>query len=529
MQAFEARGWTNSSILSLAATPLLLAATAGTMYGVIHPIYAGLDGYDYDPAYVYLFNGIGIIQGYPPAHVDHPGTPMQALSGIVAYLNWLLATLSGQTTLNFNDSVVANPELYISAISVAVLLLNVSAVFYLGLRLRAASGSLALAALAQGGFGLLGTLMPRLVYMSPEALTIFAAVMATACLADMLFSDEHQAQHPIGTAVATAFFLALAVTSKLTALPLVLLLAIIPSLRAKLVGAIGLLVFSVIFLSPVLSKLPSIWKWLQDILQHSGSYGTGPERIIEFDQLLPRLGSLSTVAPLLFVAIFAAFVATIGAIVQHRRRVTFCGAVLLVVLLSQLLMVLKHFGIHYILPSLVISPVVLVWALRRSLGTGHRLEASIATLGISLLLVVSGERSLVCLNNLQQASHDRDIDLGRMNGVLAAYPDATVIGAYRARNEAYAEQFGIGYVASKFQSQLAVGLREHISYNRWNGMLFRPSVGWVPLSYLNTIIGQGRVVLFVVPIDVQLPSVNGDSLLEIPGRERIIKVHAVLG
>jgi hypothetical protein len=203
MQNYERRAWTNSSIVSLAVIPLLLAAVAGTFYGIIQPIYSGLDRYDSDPAYAYLFNGIGVIQGYAPAHVDHPGTPMQVLGGIIAYLNWLLASFGGQTTQTFNEAVLANPEQYISAISLAVLFLNVSAIFYLGLRIRSGSGSLPLAALAQGGFGLLGVLMPRLVYLSPEALAIFAAVMATACLADVLFSNEDMIPNLTGTAVAT--------------------------------------------------------------------------------------------------------------------------------------------------------------------------------------------------------------------------------------------------------------------------------------------------------------------------------------
>ncbi len=41
------------------------------------PIYGGLVPYDYDPAYIYLFGGLGIIEGYVPRHTSHPGTPLQ--------------------------------------------------------------------------------------------------------------------------------------------------------------------------------------------------------------------------------------------------------------------------------------------------------------------------------------------------------------------------------------------------------------------------------------------------------------------
>jgi len=51
------------------------------MIGYMSPIYSGLQALDYDPAYPYLFNGAGLMKGYNPSLVEHPGTPVQILTG----------------------------------------------------------------------------------------------------------------------------------------------------------------------------------------------------------------------------------------------------------------------------------------------------------------------------------------------------------------------------------------------------------------------------------------------------------------
>lgn len=55
---------------------MILLITGLVLIGYMSPIYSGLQGLDYDPAYQYLFNGAGLMKGYNPSHTDHPGTPV---------------------------------------------------------------------------------------------------------------------------------------------------------------------------------------------------------------------------------------------------------------------------------------------------------------------------------------------------------------------------------------------------------------------------------------------------------------------
>ena len=36
-----------------------------------------------DPSYVYFLNSLLILHGQPPAHIDHPGTPVQLIGAAV--------------------------------------------------------------------------------------------------------------------------------------------------------------------------------------------------------------------------------------------------------------------------------------------------------------------------------------------------------------------------------------------------------------------------------------------------------------
>src|SRR3954471_3207030 len=111
--------------LPLLIVPLLVALAAGALLQLISPIYAGLVPYDYDPAYIYLFNGLGIVEGYVPRHVDHPGTPLQVLIGLVVFAAHAVMRLTGATGSDIGASVVATPETYLAVVSAVTLALNV--------------------------------------------------------------------------------------------------------------------------------------------------------------------------------------------------------------------------------------------------------------------------------------------------------------------------------------------------------------------------------------------------------------------
>ena len=125
--------------------PVATFAFGWAIFEEMRPIFIGVGLYDYDPAYAYLFNGLNILKFTTPGHVDHPGTPLQVLSGLIILAKWSTMHLFGFTNLGLTQSVLNSPEDYIAPVCFVLLLLNSLAVWFLGFRLFAATKSLALA------------------------------------------------------------------------------------------------------------------------------------------------------------------------------------------------------------------------------------------------------------------------------------------------------------------------------------------------------------------------------------------------
>ena len=66
----------------------------------------------FDPEYLYLMNSLCVLNGVPPGHKDHPGTPLQIFGGLVLKLeNW------GQSADQITVSVIKNPDKYVADLS----------------------------------------------------------------------------------------------------------------------------------------------------------------------------------------------------------------------------------------------------------------------------------------------------------------------------------------------------------------------------------------------------------------------------
>jgi hypothetical protein len=508
------------------------------MYALIAPLYAGAANFDYDPAYVYLLNAMSIMHGYVPGHIDHPGTSVQILSGTILAVSWFVGRIVGQTALDFDSAILNNPEFYLRAIACVFLVMNVGAILYLGCRIQRATGSLLLALVVQVGFVLFAGLLPWMAYVAPEAILIFSAALIMAVLSDILFPVQgHGDQAAVGRGILIGFFLALGLTAKVTFLPLLLLILVIPTSKEKIVAAVSFVSFAVLILLPAAPAMPRLIDWLARLTSHTGEYGDGPNGFIDTAAIPERLRFFLYNTPLLFVALGTCLAVTLTrfwtARASRRRstdlRIAWQGTIFCAILMGQLLMVVKHFGDHYILPALSIASVVFAWAIYHGLASlSSRAKTTITGAVLAVTALVATNDLHAYFVNLTEYVRQRDVDLALLQQTLDQHSNATVIGCYRVRERGFAIQFGIGYVAPAYAARLAAGRPEHISYNRFNGRLYQAG-DWRELTYLNQLIAQGHEVLLVLPADIALPSVRAKLLVQVPGGERILKVIGVDG
>ena len=538
-----------TSALALAAGPAFLLIAGVVIYGSLAPIYAGVWGFDYDPAYIYLFNAAGMLRGYVPAHIDHPGTPLQSLAAGVIGGIWLVKDTIGRTNATFDISILQDAEYYVAAISVVLLLANCVALAFLGLRVRRASGSTALALAAQFSFlvGLAGTsaddhgavdiLLIHAVYLAPDALLIFASIMMVALLAPSILLvpviENHVRVGIIAGAVA-----ALGATAKIYFLPTALLLFLLPTRRSRRAAVLSMLVIAVILLAPVYGELLRWSQWLWALVRHTGSYGEGDPGFIKLAAIPERSVALIKATPIVFVAIAACVLRL--ALVLHRRgstvalgeaavvnqRAARCAIVLLTVLLIYALMVLKHYGVRYMLPAAAIAGFALLCA-GSAVGArkSHPWRWRAAAAGFAAVALASTGHLLA---RLQTARIERDDAVRRITAVVDAHPGALTIGMYKVRDRRYAEQFGLEFVRPEYAARLTRGRGEEYGYNKWARMLYAPGRGHVPLAALNDVLTRGREVLMILPPYPYPPNIpaglHGEILSAKPGQERVVHI-----
>lgn len=497
--------------LALAVLPTALLIVGLYLRTIIAPIYAGLDLYDYDPAYVYLFSGAGIIEGYTPRHVDHPGTPLQILSGVISYLAWLVI---GEGT--FAAAVYENPEFYLAIISTVLLTLNVSAVAYLGVQLYRATARLPVALIAQSGILLLGTLAPRTFHAAPEALQLFAATMSIGLLTPQIFLQGA----PFGwrRAAALGFILALGITAKVTFVPLLGLLLLLPSVRAMLVGAASAALSAAIILAPVWSMLDHAYQWLHDVTISSGRYGHGEPGFIDLAKVPGHALTLFTSQPILLVAMLACVLVVIGA--GLRNRAGFVAGVLVAVIVVQLAMVLKHFEVYYALPVIALASTLVAWWAHRALG--GRGVAVVA----AAMIFFAAVQTWSYADDLKTRAIARTGEIVRLNAELARHPSAIVVGAFRARSEIFARQFAVGFLEPRFARVLAGDGPDALQYERWKNAIAAPGAQY-DLTILNKYVRRGFEIIMVLPRDLDMPELVGDTLLDLPDAERVIRVKGI--
>ncbi|MDO8944824.1 MAG: hypothetical protein Q7U75_16710, partial [Desulfobacterales bacterium] len=242
----------SGSAAALLISPAIMLATGLALIGYMSPIYSGLQGLDYDCAYQYLFNGAGLMKGYNPFHTDHPGTPVQILTGLISILSWSIARLCGLTSLAFPASVAANPEEYLRVIMTAFLVMNCMAVYWLGAAIARSTHIVIAGIASQTGYFLFGPLFPRIFHAAPEAILCLSATALMSVLAPVLFADRDCSDRRAG---AVGFFIGLGVACKVTFFPLLLLTLVLRRPRAIVIAISASALSMLVLLLPIVSQL----------------------------------------------------------------------------------------------------------------------------------------------------------------------------------------------------------------------------------------------------------------------------------
>lgn len=512
----------------------------------IFPVYAGAI-YDQDPAYVYLYSGLTMLNGHVPQHTDHPGTPLQLLSGLVELSQWLFYRAAGLTDQDLTSAVLAHSETYIYALSWVLLVLNACAIYYFGRRVLQTTHSIVSALFVQAAPLVYGVTDPRIAYLSPEALLIFSSLCLLGLLAPIILgtpkNKDDLAPRISPWAGALCGF---AVAVKVTFIPMAGLLYLLGS-RRELYRSFKYMVLTfVICILPIASRVKTQIEWYHSLATHTGNYGAGDPGIIDVSAIPARMADLLGAFPFLYIV--AAMLAAVLAL-QAARKVTHRSAnssgssmgsgvpmhageniagsgiesrvpfVLLAIIIIQTVLVIKHPGPHYMLPALPLAFAGALWMVRSGnvmmLSSASVRWLQIGLLGLALGLSASAFSS--AFDSLHAERLRQDESLAPIQKELGKYPDALVIGTYRCTLPECAISFGQMY-SPKLENKLAPILSHFILYNIWDEKhrLVVYGKGGVPLQQVNDYLAAHRDIFLVSPDYPQLAVFKLKEIIKTP-------------
>jgi hypothetical protein len=310
------------------------------------------NSYAIDPDYAYLFNGLNFIRGesFFIVHVDHPGTPLQVLIGIFIIL---ISKLRGAE--DFTADVLKNPEMYIQTIIIVFSFFYSLVLFFAGKQYLKYRQSLLGAFLIQLSFLLFATVSITSSKLFSETLLPVGSFLIILVTIERTWGTMKDWVYALLSGLLLGIFIA----TKITFIPIFLLpLIVVRKWRNKLIYFLTMVAAFFISILPVIERLTSFKSFMVKIATHEGTYGSGKEEIINSLKLFKNLWgilqieySFTLIFLLSFIALMIAFRKNkFGFLKDKETRVLFG---LFLAFLLQLVIVGKHVGFRYMIPSLL--------------------------------------------------------------------------------------------------------------------------------------------------------------------------------
>lgn len=504
--------------------PIAVAVIGIGYLFVMSPIYGGGAFYNYDPVYTYLFNGLTLLDGNAPDHIDHPGTPLQVLVAMVVYVRWLFSGAGGDVI----NAALNNPEEFITTVSAVLLAINVWATFYVGKKVLTATKSVLSVMLCQSAPLFFSVSSVRLVYLSPEALLIAASLVLFGLLAGVIFRQNENSNLANASPLLVGLTCGFGLAVKITFLPMLGFIFLLGSARNIAHGALFSVLGLVIFTSPALVKIERYIEWLSNLIMGSDMYGTGTREVINVTAMSERLLNMASWFSLFYFVIFLMIFVMFTYAFGQRKDLKINLAIPAVFTMAaslQTIMVLKHFSLHYMMPSVFIGLFGLVWFVRSGAVPSLVGKSINRVLLFSLVGVLASavwatwfNFDLIKSDRTQQAK-----SIAIINDELAKHPNALVLGTHMCVLKQCAMGHGMWHTPS-MDSHMGPKLENFVWYNIFNNMVYVPTIGWQPLSSLNEQMGSGRDVLLLSRNYLALGDFKLDELVN-AGEQSLYRVR----
>jgi hypothetical protein len=258
---FSAKGSAAMRILRfLAVLPLPLIYAFSAWRAVQDRFFVSNHSYFADPGYAYLLNGQAFLNDKVIYHIDHPGTPVQIINGLLQQAIWR-TNIFGTRAQLLEVGVVATAERHQLAVAVTLVALQTLGAVLLGLVL---AKCLALWVAPISQFLLLEMSRPLLgdsIANKPEGFVLSFGLLALSSLI-FIIARPPSGWRNYALLVSFSLLLALTITSKISAVLLALLLPLtLAKWKSILFTYLLTSTFVLVILFFVWPMMPTAWRF----------------------------------------------------------------------------------------------------------------------------------------------------------------------------------------------------------------------------------------------------------------------------
>jgi hypothetical protein len=423
---------------------------------------------NFENSYPYLFNSLLILEGRPPALIEHPGTTTQVFGALC------LRVSERGSNEKIVDRALRQPEKAIRTVHRSMLFLVALSLYGSGLWAYVATGSLMSGFLVQLPVLLFQIIGRYCVWYGSDLMVIVFAAIALAALC-ILIKERLTGRPSVAVVLVLAVACGLGIVTKLTFFPVVILgFLLCRGFRSRMIYIMCACISIAVGLIPVYSEVHRIIAWIVGLATHTGHYGSGSVGFIEQRQFLSDLTVLLISEPILPALSVGAVV--LGAVLYcfsgtPRTNLKYPDFLWITVALPfgqivGFMVIAKHSNVHYLIPLLLTMGLNLYFLWLGILSAETPARRMIYTSGFYVLLtaacVFSARRQLPLLEYLKDA---RIADTAAYNEAVKLGKSILRVDYYRSSSPEFAEYFADCFAGHTFGAKLERKYPEAMFFN----------------------------------------------------------------
>jgi hypothetical protein len=417
-----------------------------------------------DPTYAYLLNSLAVANLHRPIHTDHPGTPIQVISGVV-----IRALNVGQSRAEMTRNVLGDPEHYVRLLNNLFILFYCLCSFIGGYVPFRVTGNLFISLLMQATPFLSSTVQLGLTGLRPEPLLVsLSLLILTVAILTFRFDVRRYA---FRFALAFGLISGIAMASKINFLPVLLVpVILLPTWKSRISFSVVTATAFLISIVPVLAplQLRNIFGFVLGVTTHTGRYGVGKPGFIDPTQYFTSVANLVRGDLPFFLALLLGIILLV--IGRTRLQTGNRWRVLLAISAAeifQLLLVAKHPHSRYLVPGLALAGlnVLLIAEALTDLYSGAKKVAALTAVSLAILLAAG----IQLKSGYDKAKEQAAGQLAVTAKVDNDFQGIPVVDYYSASSRLYALKFGSGYSGNLFGPQLQKLYPDSYFYSPWEG------------------------------------------------------------